>query len=107
MGWRRQTRLQGLGWLRQEEVARALNTEGLRTAGKKGGEVVKADYGKSFYQSIGGRGGHSVKEKYGIEFYRQIGEKGGAIVKEKYGSSFYSDIGKKGAEKLERADYTK
>jgi general stress protein YciG len=63
--------------------ARALDTEGLRTAGKKGGEVVKAEYGTSFYQSIGGRGGHSVKEKYGTQFYRQIGEKGGAIVKEK------------------------
>ena len=80
--------------------ARALNTEGLRNAGKKGGEVVKAEYGTSFYQSIGGRGGHSVKEKYGIQFYREIGEKGGAVVKEKYGSVFYRDIGKRGAQKL-------
>jgi general stress protein YciG len=80
--------------------ARALNTEGLRHAGKKGGEMVKSEYGTPFYQSIGGRGGHSVKEKYGIQFYRDIGEKGGAVVKEKYGSGFYRDIGKKGAQKL-------
>lgn len=80
--------------------ARALNTEGLKYAGKKGGEVVKSEYGTSFYQSIGGRGGHSVKEKYGIQFYRDIGEKGGAVVREKYGSGFYREIGKRGAQKL-------
>ena len=87
-------------------IARALNTEGLRSAGKRGGEAVKADYGKSFYQSIGGKGGQSVKEKYGIQFYREIGEKGGAIVKEKYGSSFYRDIGKRGAQKLKERSIT-
>ncbi|HEY9385653.1 MAG TPA: hypothetical protein VIP70_01330 [Nitrososphaeraceae archaeon] len=84
--------------------ARALDRNGLRDAGKKGGEAVKAEYGIQFYQSIGEKGGESVKEKYGIDFYREIGEKGGGIVKEKYGSKFYSEIGKRGAETLKHEE---
>ena len=82
--------------------ARAQDKEGLRVAGRKGGETVKAEYGIEFYQSIGEKGGESVKEKYGIDFYREIGEKGGGIVKEKYGTKFYSEIGKRGGETVKQ-----
>jgi general stress protein YciG len=53
--------------------ARAQDKEGLRYAGRKGGQAVKAEYGIQFYHSIGEKGGESVKEKYGIDFYREIG----------------------------------
>src|SRR5215211_1041470 len=43
--------------------ARALNTEGLRNAGKKGGEVVKAEYGTSFYRDIGKKGVQKLKDR--------------------------------------------
>jgi general stress protein YciG len=78
--------------------ARSHDKDGLREAGKKGGEIVKAEYGHQFYQTIGERGGESVKQKYGIEFYREIGVKGGGIVREKYGPEFFSLIGKRGGE---------
>jgi general stress protein YciG len=78
--------------------ARAQDKEGLRHAGKKGGEAVKAEYGTEFYHSIGEKGGESVKEKYGIDFYREIGEKGGGIVKEKYGPKLYNSIDRKAEE---------
>src|SRR5215203_1419812 len=80
--------------------ARAQDKEGLRHAGKKGGEAVKAEYGTEFYHSIGEKGGESVKEKYGIDFYR---EKGGGIVKEKYGPKFYREIGKRGGETIKQS----
>jgi general stress protein YciG len=82
--------------------ARAEDKEGLRHAGRKGGEAVKAEYGIQFYQSIGEKGGESVKEKYGIDFYREIGEKGGGIVKEKYGPKFYREIAKHGSQTVKR-----
>lgn len=78
--------------------ARSHDKDGLREAGKKGGEIVKAEYGHQFYQTIGERGGESVKQKYGIEFYREIGVKGGGIVREKYGPEFFSLIGRRGGE---------
>ena len=82
--------------------AGAQDKEGLRLAGKKGGEAVKAEYGIEFYHSIGEKGGESVKEKYGIDFYREIGEKGGGIVKEKYGPKFYREIAKHGSQTVKR-----
>ena len=85
--------------------ARAQDKEGLRHAGKKGGEAVKAEYGIEFYHSIGEKGGESVKEKYGIDFYREIGEKGGGIVREKYGPKFYRQIGKRGGETIKQSQH--
>lgn len=78
---------------------RAQDKEGLRVAGRKGGQAVKAEYGIGFYQTIGEIGGRSVKQRYGIEFYKQIGEKGGGVVKEKHGPKFYSMIGRRGRER--------
>jgi uncharacterized protein len=78
--------------------ARSRNKAGLREAGKKGGESVKAEYGIEFYQVIGEKGGEFVKRRYGIGFYHKIGEKGGLSAKKKYGPKFYSQIGKKGGE---------
>ena len=36
-------------------------------AGKKGGDRVKAKYGKEFYTEIGHKGGRATREKYGPE----------------------------------------
>src|SRR5215212_2863150 len=57
--------------------ARAQDKDGLREAGRKGGETVKAEYGVQFYQSIGEKGGETVKQERGPEFYSLIGRKGG------------------------------
>jgi uncharacterized protein len=51
-------------------------------AGKKGGDRVKAKYGKEFYTEIGHKGGRATREKYGPEFYGEIGKKGGQRVRE-------------------------
>jgi general stress protein YciG len=56
--------------------ARSHDRDSLRDAGRKGGEIIKAEYGVEFYQTIGEKGGESVKQKYGVDFYREIGEKG-------------------------------
>src|SRR5215212_9713803 len=69
-------------------------------AGKKGGETVKAKYGKGFYTQIGHKGGQATREKYGPEFYGEIGKKGGQSTAEKHGPGFYEKIGKKGGQRV-------
>jgi hypothetical protein len=69
-------------------------------AGKKGGETVKAKYGKGFYTEIGHKGGRATREKYGPEFYGEIGKKGGQSTAEKHGPEFYERIGKKGGQRV-------
>jgi general stress protein YciG len=78
--------------------ARANDREGLREAGKRGGEPVRERYGIDFYREIGEKGGGTVKERYGTGFYSEIGKRGGDIVKQERGSEYYSTIGKKGGE---------
>ncbi len=57
----------------------AANPDLAREAGRKGGEMVKARYGPTHYQSIGKLGGETVKRERGTEFYAAIGKKGGEI----------------------------
>jgi general stress protein YciG len=65
-------------------------------AGRRGGQTVKEERGREFFQSIGQKGGQATKEKYGPEFFSQIGRKGGESVKRERGVEFYSSIGRKG-----------
>jgi len=69
-------------------------------AGKKGGDKVKAKYGKEFYTEIGQRGGAATREKHGPEFYGEIGKKGGQSTADKHGPEFYEKIGKKGGNRV-------
>src|SRR5213592_2930086 len=69
-------------------------------AGKKGGERVKAKYGKEFYTEIGHKGGRATREKYGPAFYGEIGKKGGQTTAEKHGPEFFERIGKKGGQRV-------
>ena len=69
-------------------------------AGKRGGETVKAKYGKDFYTEIGHKGGAATRKKYGPEFYGEIGRKGGQTTAEKHGPEFYEKIGKKGGNRV-------
>ena len=69
-------------------------------AGKKGGDRVKAKYGKDFYTEIGHKGGRATREKYGSEFYGEIGKKGGQTTAEKHGTEFFERIGKKGGQRV-------
>lgn len=69
-------------------------------AGKKGGETVKAKYGKDFYTEIGHKGGEATKKKHGPDFYGEIGKKGGQTTAEKHGPEFYEKIGKKGGNRV-------
>jgi uncharacterized protein len=69
-------------------------------AGKKGGDRVKAKYGKEFYTEIGHKGGRATREKYGPEFYGEIGKKGGQTTAEKHGPEFFEKIGKKGGQRV-------
>src|SRR5207253_10086653 len=68
--------------------------------GKKGGETVKAERGRAFYEQIGKKGGDTVKAERGAGFYEQIGKKGGETVKAERGTPFYEEIGKKGGHKV-------
>ena len=49
----------------------------LAEAGRKGGEKVKQERGRSFYAEIGRKGGRRVAENHGPAFYSEIGRKGG------------------------------
>src|SRR4051812_7658867 len=69
-------------------------------AGKRGGDKVKAKYGKDFYTEIGHKGGQATREKYGPDFYGEIGKKGGQTTAEKHGPEFYERIGKKGGNRV-------
>src|SRR5262249_11101809 len=69
-------------------------------AGRKGGEQVKAKYGKDFYSEIGHRGGAATRAKYGPDFYGESGRKGGQGRDEKHGAEFYEKIGKKGGQRV-------
>ena len=69
-------------------------------AGRKGGNSVKQERGREFFQAIGRKGGKKTAEKYGAEFFSQIGRKGGSSVKadkdrnyEGGSEAYYSDIG--------------
>jgi uncharacterized protein len=63
---------------------------------KRGGEAVRAKYGREFYSRIGKKGGDTVRREHGSEFYSQIGRKGGEMTKARQGTAFYARIGKKG-----------
>jgi general stress protein YciG len=69
-------------------------------AGKRGGDTVKAKYGKDFYTEIGHKGGQATRKKYGPDFYGEIGRKGGQTTAEKHGPEFYEKIGKKGGNRV-------
>ena len=69
-------------------------------AGKRGGDTVKAKYGKDFYTEIGHKGGQATRKKYGPDFYGEIGRKGGQMTAEKHGPEFYEKIGKKGGNRV-------
>src|SRR5205823_12932207 len=65
-----------------------------------GGETVKAERGRAFYEQIGKKGGDTVKAERGAGFYEQIGKKGGEAVKAERGTPFYEEIGKKGGHRV-------
>src|SRR5215813_129709 len=50
-------------------------------AGRKGGETVRNERGREFYETIGRKGGATVKAERGRAFYEEIGRKGGETVK--------------------------
>src|SRR6266851_5250033 len=50
-------------------------------AGRKGGETVRNERGREFYETIGRKGGATVKAERGRAFYEEIGRKGGQKVK--------------------------
>ena len=54
-------------------------------AGRIGGETVKAERGREFYETIGRKGGATVKAERGRAFYEEIGRKGGETVKAERG----------------------
>ena len=51
-------------------------------AGRKGGETVRNERGREFYETIGRKGGATVKAERGRAFYEEIGRKGGQKVKQ-------------------------
>ncbi len=51
-------------------------------AGRKGGETVRDERGREFYEEIGKKGGETVKAERGAPFYEEIGKKGGQKVRE-------------------------
>src|SRR5579884_2714894 len=63
---------------------------------RRGGEAVRAKYGKEFFSKIGKKGGDTVRREHGSEFYAEIGRKGGETTKARQGADFYARIGKKG-----------
>ncbi len=48
---------------------------------RRGGEAVRAKYGRDFFAKIGKKGGDTVRREHGSEFYAQIGRKGGQSTK--------------------------
>src|SRR5215831_11384256 len=71
-------------------------------AGRKGGETVRNERGREFYETIGRKGGATVKAERGRAFYEEIGRKGGETVKAERGAKFYEEIGKKGGQKVKK-----
>ena len=69
-------------------------------AGRKGGETVRNERGREFYETIGRKGGATVKAERGRSFYEEIGRKGGETVKAERGAKFYEEIGKKGGDRV-------
>jgi general stress protein YciG len=65
---------------------------------RRGGEAVRAKYGREFFSQIGKKGGDTVRREHGPDFYAQIGKKGGETTKNRQGHEFYARIGKKGGE---------
>lgn len=63
---------------------------------RRGGEAVRAKYGRDFFAKIGKKGGDTVRREHGPEFYASIGRKGGETTKARQGTDFYARIGKKG-----------
>lgn len=72
----------------------------VQEAGRKGGERVANERGRSFYEEIGKKGGRTVARERGHGFYEEIGRKGGEAVKASRGAGFYSEIGHKGGQKV-------
>ena len=58
----------------------------MKTPGKRGPKPGTAE---------ARRGGEAVRAKYGREFFSSIGKKGGDTVRREHGSDFYAKIGKK------------
>src|SRR6266540_2525236 len=71
-----------------------------KKSGSKGGETVKAERGRKFYEEIGKKGGDTVKAERGPRFYEEIGKKGGETIKAERGTPFYEEIGRKGGHKV-------
>src|SRR5512140_3520180 len=71
-------------------------------AGRKGGETVRNERGREFYETIGRKGGATVKAERGRSFYEEIGKKGGDRVKATRGPNFYEEIGRKGGQKVKK-----
>jgi len=63
---------------------------------RRGGEAVRAKYGRDFYSRIGKKGGDTVSRQHGPDFYANIGRKGGESTKARQGNEFYARIGQKG-----------
>jgi general stress protein YciG len=68
-------------------------------AARRGGEAVRAKYGREYFSSIGKKGGDTVRREHGSDFYAEIGKKGGETTKARQGHEFYARIGKKGGER--------
>ena len=85
-----------------ETVRNERGREFYETIGRKGGATVKAERGRSFYEEIGRKGGETVKAERGAKFYEEIGKKGGDRVKATRGPNFYEEIGRKGGQKVKK-----
>ena len=85
-----------------ETVRNERGREFYEAIGRKGGATVKAERGRAFYEEIGRKGGETVKAERGVKFYEEIGKKGGDRVKATRGPSFYEEIGRKGGQKVKR-----
>ena len=85
-----------------ETVRNERGREFYETIGRKGGATVKAERGRAFYEEIGRKGGETVKAERGAKFYEEIGKKGGDRVKATRGPNFYEEIGRKGGQKVKK-----
>src|SRR4051794_33577902 len=85
-----------------ETVRNERGREFYETIGRKGGATVKAERGRSFYEEIGRKGGETVKAERGAKFYEEIGKKGGDRVRATRGPNFYEEIGRKGGQKVKK-----
>jgi general stress protein YciG len=59
---------------------------------RRGGEAVRAKYGRDFFAKIGKKGGDTVRREHGSEFMLQIGRKGQST-KARQGPDFYARFG--------------